>query len=115
MIKKQLLLFLLLFGSFVMGFAQLLSPVKWNLEQKSAGEGEAELIFTASIQAGWHLYSTELPEGGPIKTTFLFTADSSRYQLVDKIASKNAPTREHDKIFNMDLEFFSNKAIFVQK
>ena len=115
MIKRQLLLISLIFGSCVMAFGQLISPVKWNLEQKPAGNNEIELTFKATIESGWHLYSTNLPEGGPIKTTFTFTADSLNYVVVDGITPKTAPIKEHDKIFNMDLEFFSNEALFVQK
>ena len=115
MIKKQLLLILLIFASSIFSFGQLLSPVKWIFDQKTTGTGEIELIFKAAIDPGWHLYSTNLPEGGPIKTTFTFTSDSKNYKTVGEIASKTSPTKEHDKIFNMDLEFFSNQAIFVQK
>ena len=98
-----------------MAFGQLISPVKWSLEQKPAGNNEIELTFKATIEPGWHLYSTNLPEGGPIKTTFTFTADSLNYVVVDGITPKTASIKEHDKIFNMDLEFFSNEALFVQK
>src|SRR5512133_1470302 len=115
MIKKHLFLIALLFGTSIIGFGQLLKPVKWSFEQKPAGNGEIELVFKASIQAGWHLYSTSLPEGGPIKTTFTFTGDSTNYRTVGEITPKTTPTKEHDKIFDMDLEFFSKEAIFVQK
>ena len=115
MIKKHLLLISLIFASSVIAFGQLLSPVKWSFEQKTVGNGEAELIFKAAIDPGWHLYSTNLPEGGPIKTTFTFTPDKANYQVIGGVISKTPPTKEHDKIFNMDLEFFSNQAIFVQK
>jgi thiol:disulfide interchange protein len=115
MIKKHLFLIALLLGTSIFGFGQLLKPVKWSFDQKPVGKGEIELIFKASIQKGWHLYSTNLPEGGPIKTTFTFTGDSAKYHTEGEITPKTAPTKEHDKIFNMDLEFFSNEAIFVQK
>jgi len=115
MIKKQLLLILLIFVSSVIAFGQLLKPVKWSFEQKPAGNSEIELIVKAAIDPGWHLYSTNLPEGGPIKTTFTFTPDKSNFQVIGGVISKTVPTKEHDKIFNMDLEFYSNQAVFVQK
>ena len=115
MMKKHLVIITLLFGSFVMAFGQLVKPVKWNLEQKAVGKGEVELIFKASISRGWHLYSTNLPEGGPIKTTFTFTPDNANFRIEGGLLSKTLATKEHDKIFNMDLEFFSNEATFVQK
>jgi len=115
MIKKYLFLISLIFGSFVVSFGQLVKPVLWNLEQKSALKGEIDLIFKAKIEPGWHLYSTDLPAGGPIKTTFTFTTDKSNYQTVGEITEKTTSTKEHDKIFNMDLAFFNKEAIFVQK
>jgi len=115
MIKKHLLLISLIFASSVIALGQLLSPVKWSFEQKPAEKGEVELIFKAAIDPGWHLYSTNLPEGGPIKTTFTFTPDKENYKVIGGVVSKTTSTKEHDKIFNMDLEFFSNQAIFVQK
>jgi thiol:disulfide interchange protein len=113
--KKQLFLVSLLLWSYIFASGQLLSPVKWSIDQKASGVSGIELIFKASIQPGWHLYSTNLPEGGPVKTTFSFTPDSSDYIVIGEISSNTTPTREHDKIFNMDLEFFSGEAIFVQK
>jgi len=115
MIKKYILLVNLLFGTIFFTFGQVIKPVKWNLEQKPSGTVEIDLILKASIEPGWHLYSTNLPDGGPVKTTFTFTADSLNYQTFGALIPVTTPTREHDKIFNMDLEFFSNEAIFVQK
>src|ERR1035437_5367268 len=115
MIKKYLILISLLFGMFVVSFGQLVKPVLWNLEQKPTQKGEIDLVFKAKIEPGWHLYSTDLPGGGPIKTTFTFTPDKSNYQTVGKIIEKTTSTKEHDKIFNMDLAFFSKEAIFIQK
>jgi len=112
--KKQILLLLLLTGTWIIASGQLLKPVKWDLELKTSPKGEAELIFKASIAPGWHLYSTNLPAGGPIKTTFTFTPDSTRYRVVGEIASKTSPNREYDKIFNMNLDFYSTEAIFSQ-
>ncbi len=113
--KKQLFLLFVSLWWCVYAFGQLLSPVQWRFEQKPAGKSEIELIFTASIQTGWHLYSTNLPEGGPIKTTFTLFPDSTKYQITGGVTSITTPYMEHDKIFDMDLEFFSNEAIFVQK
>lgn len=108
-----LLTFLILasFGS----FAQLTTPVQWTFDQKKVSDTEIELIFKAKIEKGWHLYSTDLPEGGPNSTTFHFETDSLRYQLSGKTISSTAPLKEFDKIFNMELSFFSDEAIFTQK
>ncbi|TNF24492.1 MAG: thiol:disulfide interchange protein, partial [Bacteroidetes bacterium] len=52
--------------------AQLFDPVKWKTETKRLSATEAELVFSATIEDGWHLYSQHLDEGGPIPTTFTF-------------------------------------------
>ena len=114
MTKTLILLISLILSTSILSSGQLTKPVKWSFSQKSTGNGEIELTFSSKIDAGWHLYSTSLPDGGPIKTSFTFNPDSSKYQLVGDISPKTKPTKEHDKIFNMDLEFFSNEAIFTQ-
>ena len=113
--RKIFILLLVLFQFQQIAFAQLINPVKWSFEQKAAGDNEIELIFKAAIDPGWHLYSTNLPKGGPIETTFNFEIDSSLVQLSGDIISKTPPFKEHDKIFDMELEYFSNEAVFAQK
>ena len=113
--KKQLLLITLLLGTCILSFAQILKPVTWNILSRSAGQGETELVIKATIQKGWHIYSTKLPEGGPVETSFKFTPDSTLYQVIGPIASTTSPLKEHDQIFNMDLEFFSKEVVFIQK
>lgn len=115
MIKKYLPLVVLVLGSCLPGFGQLAKTVKWSLDQQPTANGETELIFKATIDKGWHLYSTNLPEGGPVETTFTFTPDSLHYRKIGEITSTTPPIKEHDKVFDMDLEFFSNEAVFVQK
>lgn len=50
--------------------AQIQDPVKFKTEWKEVSNTEAEIIFTGKIDKGWHVYSTDLPEGGPISATF---------------------------------------------
>jgi thiol:disulfide interchange protein len=115
MIKKHFLFLSLLIGAYFISYGQLLNPVKWTFNQKTDSNGEIELSFKATIENGWHLYSTDLPEGGPIKTTFTFAPDNKSYAIIGKMIPKPAPTKEHDKIFDMDLEFFSKEVVFTQK
>ncbi|MEI7524166.1 MAG: cytochrome c biogenesis protein CcdA [Mariniphaga sp.] len=114
--KKSVLLLFLFLCTGLQSFAQLTKPVIWNLNQRSlSNKGEIELSITAKIQSGWHIYSTKLPDGGPVKTSFTFTPDSSFFRLIGETTPLSAPTKEFDKIFNMDLEFFSKEVVFVQK
>ena len=111
---KRFSLFLSLF--FLSGFqlfAQILEPVKWTFESKQ-DEKETTLIFKATIEEGWHLYDTELPEGGPIKTSIHF-ADSTLFEFSGDLAKDPLPTEVFDKTFNMKLGYFSNQVVFTQK
>lgn len=109
------LLYFLLHG-FISG-AQVLTPAKWQTASSKEiiqiGE-EIELIFNATIDNNWYLYSSEFDcEDGPIKTTFSFIPDNS-YQLVGKIKAIN-PIDKHDKIFECDLKIFKKTAEFRQR
>lgn len=95
-------------------FGQVVNPVKWTFDQKKISDNEFELYFTASIEKGWHLYSTSIGEGGPIATSFHF--DSSQVNLlVGEVVADKSPVKVFDKSFNMDLEYFSGSVTFTQK
>jgi thiol:disulfide interchange protein len=112
--------FLSLIAAFVITIstsAQVLSPAKWttttSTESAKIGE-DIELIFKATIDNNWYLYSTEFDcEDGPIKTNFTFKPDAS-YQLVGGIKAIN-PIDKHDKIFECDLKIFKGTAEFRQR
>ncbi|MEZ4997315.1 MAG: hypothetical protein R2758_07605 [Bacteroidales bacterium] len=55
-----------------MANAQVLEPVAWSFRAEDKGEGNFEIVMTASIDDGWHLYAMNLEEGGPIATSFTF-------------------------------------------
>lgn len=93
--------------------AQVIEPIKWNFEHRQNGR-EAELVFTATMEEGWHLYDTYLPEGGPIPTEFVY-ADSSLFELVGPLQKNPEPVEKFDNIFMLNLRFFSNVAVFTQK
>jgi thiol:disulfide interchange protein len=113
--KNYSLLFVFVIGFFLSSSAQILKPVSWSVDQKRIGNNEIELTLKASIAPDWHLYSTNLPEGGPIKTSIVFTPDSLNYIPLGEISTLTTPLKEHDQIFNMDLEFFNKEAVFVQR
>jgi len=110
--RVTLLLSFLFFISFQL-FAQIVEPVKWTFESKQNGN-EATLIFKAIIEEGWHLYDTQLPEGGPIKTSVNFS-DSTLFEFVGELTKDPQPTEVFDKTFNMKLGYFSKQAVLTQK
>ncbi|QDO95566.1 cytochrome C biogenesis protein [Formosa sediminum] len=109
--KKILLLFVLIVSGTVN--SQILEPVKWNTSVNKISETEYELIATASIDKGWHLYSQNVPENGPIPTTFTFKGDKNYL--------KKGNTQEEeghiidDPVFEMKIKFFEDKANFKQR
>lgn len=109
---KRLFLFLVFISS-VSVQAQVFKPVKWNFSAKEISDTEAELIFKATIEKGWHLYSQDIPADGPIPTSFAFTK-SKDYELVGKVAEPKA-IEEEDPNFGMTLKYFANEVVFKQK
>jgi len=95
-------------------FAQIQDPVQFKAEWKNISETEAQIVFTGVIDAGWHVYSTDLPEGGPISATF--NVDKMEgIELVGKLTPEGKVIEAFDKIFEMQLRYFEGKATFVQK
>jgi thiol:disulfide interchange protein len=93
--------------------AQVIEPIKWSFSHKQDGN-EAELIFTATMDQGWHLYDTYLPEGGPIPTEFVYE-DSTMFEFVGDLQKNPEPVEKFDNIFMLNLRFFSDVAVFTQK
>lgn len=109
---KFIILLLLIFSCHLLN-AQVVNPVKWTFSQKELAGSEVMLSFTASIDAGWHLYSQFVPEGGPIPTTFNYTPNND-IQFVGKV-TEPAPQEEYDKNFDMLMKYFSKSVTFTQK
>ncbi|MDZ4204294.1 MAG: cytochrome c biogenesis protein CcdA [Bacteroidales bacterium] len=93
--------------------AQIVEPVKWSFSAERTSIQEATVVFTATIDDGWYLYSQHLPEGGPVPTNFNVESSTS-FQLVGKVVEPK-PIEKFDPIFKMDLKYFKGKVSFVQK
>ena len=90
------------------------NPVHIKLSNKKVSACEYDLIFTASIDEPWHMYSlNKLADDGPNPTVFTFTK-SKEYELVGKV-KQGAPLKEFDKVFEMNVEYFKHTAIFTQR
>ena len=94
-------------------WAQQLDPVRWTYSVKETSATEAELVFTAKLDAGWHLYSQYTDPNGPLAIVFEFTP-SSDYQLVGKVREPK-PHEEMDEIFGCIVKSFSGTVVFRQK
>ena len=94
--------------------AQIKDPVKFKTELTSLSDTEAEVVFTAAIDKGWHVYSTDLGDGGPISATFNVD-NKSGVELVGKLKPVGKEVATFDKLFEMKVRYFENTAKFVQK
>jgi len=95
-------------------FAQVEDPVKWAFSVENIEGQEAELVFKATIEYPWHLYSAYLPDGGPIPTMPYYD-DSDAYSLVDGIVEVTKPKVKFDEGFQMDVGTIEGNAEFRQK
>ena len=110
--KKLMLLLSVSFLSFGLS-AQILQPVKWSYAAKKINKTEAVLLIKATIDNGWHIYSTQQKEGGPVKTTIDFTP-SKDYALNGALAEPK-PVTKMEQVFKMNVLYFEKSVIFQQK
>lgn len=96
--------------------AQILKPVKWEVTSQKVSEGIYDITCKATIDDNWHLYDTQLPEGGPVPTTFnVDTDESSGIELAGAFQATTRPLVEHSTTFDMDLKYFITSATFTQR
>ncbi|CAM3873972.1 protein-disulfide reductase DsbD N-terminal domain-containing protein [Mucilaginibacter galii] len=94
-------------------FAQIEAPVKWSYAAKKISATEAVVLVKATIEPGWHIYSQNLKDGGPVATSFTFTP-AKNYTAMGKPAEPKAITKYEDS-FKMNVSYFENSVVFQQK
>jgi thiol:disulfide interchange protein DsbD len=111
---KRILFSVFLLTTALLASSQIVEPVKWNFSQNKISDNEFELVFTAIIEEGWHMYSSDLPEGGPIKTSFYFE-NVENAELAGEPTPNKEVVEEFDNSFQMDLRWFEEEVSFTQK
>lgn len=110
---KKLTLSLLFSLISLIAFAQMFNPVE--IEQKLTVKGaEGELLFTAFIEEGWHLYATDIPAGGPTAATITFETIEGA-EAVGSLQSGAGVIENMDPIFGMRVSYFEGEGTFIQK
>lgn len=94
--------------------AQVLEPVTWSFRSEKTAENSYDIVMTAAIEDKWHLYAMDLPEGGPIATSFTFETPTG-YNLEGKPIAVNTPVVKFDNSFGMDIGMHSGTTEFRQK
>jgi thiol:disulfide interchange protein len=111
--KKILSLFLFSIIS-ILSYSQILNPVKWTYTVENNGTEKATLVISAKIEKGWHLYSQNIGDGGPVPTSFRFEK-SDNYSLVGKVNEVPKAKVVQDEIFGMQVAWFEKTANFRQE
>ena len=108
----KVFIFFFLIGSVAQ--AQIHKPIVWETSVEKINESDFNLIITATIEAGWHLYSQKVPEGGPIATTISINENSEDFQLIGT-PTEGKGHEAYDNVFDMKIKFFEETATFKQK
>jgi thiol:disulfide interchange protein DsbD len=113
MARKTGALMLFIFFS-LLSSAQIYNPVSWDFYYEKTGPNNYELVFKANIEEGSHIYSIDIPEGGPIPTSFRIDS-ASGYSANGKAYEVTKASEVFDEAFKMTIRTFSNTAEFRQK
>lgn len=111
---KRFSSFIILLFSLLTVQAQIQDPIHFKSELKNVKGAEAEIVFTGSIERGWHVYSTNLGSGGPISATF-HLEKATGVEPVGKLMPRGKEISIYDKMFEMNVRYFVGSAEFVQK
>ncbi len=111
---KKVLSFMLLLMIAWAAEAQILTPVKWEIKLEDSDSFVKTLLFSAKLDNGWHLYDMNLPEGGPISTSFNYETLKGAKTVGSPVPSKKATT-VYDEQFEMNLSWYAHEVSFTQK
>ena len=94
--------------------SQIADPIEWDAKLEKQNDSIYTLIFEAKLDKGWHLYSQDVGEDGPIPTTFTYNTSPETYELLGETIEPDVPAI-YDEVFGMDIKFFKNEATFTQQ
>ncbi|AOW21564.1 protein-disulfide reductase DsbD family protein [Urechidicola croceus] len=111
--KKLISLFIFSLAVFISN-AQILDPVKFTTSVEKISDTDFNLVIKADIESGWHLYSQNVPEDGPIPTTIYLKDSLNTFQLIGKPIEDKGHEID-DPVFGMRIKFFEDEAVFKQR
>ena len=113
--KKKALLFFFILCAVTSLKAQILEPVTWKITSSEINDkGEITITYQATVEKGWHIYGTSLPEGGPLPTVFVFE-ESRNAEATGQPVCKSKLEKKYEPMFDMVLSWYENTAVFIQK
>lgn len=112
--KKISLLVVAVLITITAAVAQIHNPVKWTVASKKLNKNEAVIFVKATIQNGWHIYAQNVPDGGPVPTSFTFSP-SKEYTLNGATAPTTKAKSKYEDVFKMNVPYFNQEVVFQQK
>ena len=114
MMKRIFSLFTLYIYIYAVALAQFQNPVTFNVEQKKVADDALEVIFRGTVDAGWHVYGTDIADGGPTRAEL--TLETQKGLKPDgKLRATGKVQRQMDDMFGMEVSYMEEKASFVQR
>lgn len=110
--KKLLLSF---FAALTVHIATAQNPVNWTYSSKKITEGQYEVILTATIQPGWHLYSQSQPKDAIAQPTSFVFNKNPLLTFDGKVKEVGKMEKYKDEVLDVSANQYSNKVEFVQK
>ncbi len=114
---KKILAILFCFTIAINGFGQIFNPIEWQTKVEKISETKYKLISVAKIEGSWHLYSQEVPKGGPIPTTFTYDDNGGKIKIIGNTKEPKGKIK-FTKLFNeegMNIKSFAHTAEFTQE
>jgi DsbC/DsbD-like thiol-disulfide interchange protein len=111
--KKVLLMVVALMFT-AAAFAQIDAPVRWSYAAKRISPAEAVVLVKATIEPGWHIYSQNVKDGGPVATSFTYAPGQKNFTVIGKPTEPKAIVK-YEEVFKMNVSYFENSVIFQQK
>ncbi len=111
---RYLVVWILSLGVACLLHAQLMDPIRWHVEAEPGNDDTIVLKWVATMDKGWHLYTQDLPEDGPVPTRF-FIVDSINIAWKGPVLATQAPTHQFEKAFEMELSFYHDSVAFFQQ
>ena len=93
--------------------AQMFDPVHFTSELRTRQHNEGDIIFSATIDGGWHVYSNNIPEGGPTPASF-HKVTMKGMETAGALRTATAPVKVFDEMFQMEVRYFEHKVTFIQ-
>jgi len=107
----------ILFFLFILSFslhAQIKDHATWKFETERLSENRLAIVLKASLDSGWHIYSSSMQEGGPQKTVITVKEDGA-FILKGGISEKGLLIEKYDSFFNINLRYYPGTTEFIQE